>query len=82
VRAGFILSSISFAFTKSAFWIPDQPQSSRFSAWEQFALRVVSETDSICRSSLSFCLRASSIAPSSARELDAISALRKAYVVF
>jgi hypothetical protein len=36
------------------------------------ALRLVTESDSIVRSSLSFCLRASSIAPSSARELDAV----------
>jgi hypothetical protein len=38
------------------------------------ALRLVSESDSITRSSSSFCLSASRIAPNSALELDAIFA--------
>jgi len=59
---------------RSAFWTPDADQfrSSYLGESMHIALRLVSESDSISRSSVSFCLSTSRIAPSSAQELDAI----------
>jgi len=72
VRAGLVLSLTRIPLRRSAFWIPSQFRSSYFSECVHIAFRLVSESDSISKSSVSFCLSASSMAASSARELDAI----------
>ena len=59
--------------SKSAFWIPDQFRSPYLSESVRTALRLVRECNSISRSSVSFYLSVSRIAPSSVLELDAIS---------
>jgi len=58
-------------FRRSEFDISVQIMSSYLSAYVQIALRLVRESDSIL-SSDSFCLNASRIAPSSAREFEAV----------
>ena len=71
VRASLVLSFMRILFRRSEFAISDQFRSSYLSAYVHIALRLVRESDSISRSSNSFRLSASRIAPSSAREFEA-----------
>src|SRR5258706_8286265 len=73
VCASLILSLIRMFFRMSLFCTPFQFKSSYLIESLQMALRLESESDSTIRSSVLFCLRASSLALSSALELDGFS---------